>query len=116
VLGINPLLSYWWPLAESGMAVGHRLDIWFRPRWLTAWGVLGAPRLHYTIETGEVISKETAAEYALDTFDNEWHPIIKEGLAYWRGESTDPAFSDVRIRARRTSEFVLEVCRSASEL
>jgi hypothetical protein len=78
--------------------------------------VLGAPRLHYTIETGEVISKETAAEYALDTFDNEWHPIIKEGLAYWRGESTDPAFSDVRIRARRTSEFVLEVCRSASEL
>lgn len=110
------LSSYWRPLAESGMAVGHRFDIWARPRWLTAWGVLGAPRLHYTIETGEVVSKERAGEYALDTFGHQWHPIINEGLAYWRGEPADPVFGDVRIRARRTSEFILEVCRSASEL
>ena len=35
-----------------------------RPCYWTAWGVLGAPRLHCTIATGEVISKEAAGEYA----------------------------------------------------
>jgi hypothetical protein len=110
------LLSYWQPLAESGMALGHRIDIWLRPRWLTAWGVLGSPRLHHTIDTGEVISKERAGEYALDVFDRRWHPIINEGLNYWRGDPANPAFSDARIRALRTSEFVREVVRSAGEL
>jgi Nucleotidyltransferase domain len=110
------LFSYWQPLAESGMALGHRLDVWFRPRWLTAWGVLGSPRLHHTIATGDVISKEGAGEYALDAFDPQWHPIINEGLSYWRGDPANPTFRDARIRALRTSEFVLEVVRSAGEL
>ena len=34
--------------------------------------VLGSPRLHRTVVTGEVISKETAGEYALDVFGDRW--------------------------------------------
>jgi len=110
------LESYWRPLAERLLTVRRRSGMRFRPRWLTAWGVLGAPRLHYTIASGDVASKETAGEYALDTFGREWHPIIKEGLGYWRGEAANPTFRDIRTRARDTAEFILQTIRSAEDL
>ena len=110
------LSTYWRPLAEQLLTVRDRSGMRFRPRWFTAWGVLGAPRLHYTIATGEVASKEKAGEYALDTFGREWHPIIREGLGYWRGEAANPIFRDIRTRARSTAEFILETIRSANDL
>lgn len=85
-------------------------------RWTTAWGVLGAPRLHHTIATGAVISKEDAGAYALATFAQEWHPIISEGLAYWRDEPADPAFADRAHRLARTGAFVLHVVDAAHQL
>lgn len=36
--------------------------------------LLGPPRMHRTIATGEVISKEVAGEYALDIVASRWHP------------------------------------------
>lgn len=79
-------------------------------RWWTAWGVLGAPRLHHTILTGEVISKEAAGEWALAAYDPKWHPIVQEGLAYWRDEPPGDALPDP---ASRAADFVLEVVRRA---
>ncbi len=35
---------------------------------VAAWGVLGPPRLHRTIATGDVISRDDAGEYAPDVF------------------------------------------------
>ncbi len=103
------LYAYWKPFAERlaarGPGPGHR----FRSRWLTAWAVLGAPRLHHTIATGEVISKEAAGEYALSTFDQRWHPVIEEGLGYWREEPVRP----LDRRWHDTAAFVLEVVHSA---
>src|SRR4051812_40987559 len=59
-----------------------------RPAHLVALtGVLAPPRLHHTIMTGEVISKEAAAAYALDTFDARWRPLIRLALAYRLGET-----------------------------
>jgi hypothetical protein len=110
------LETYWRPLAQRLLASRRRSGMRFRPRWFTAWGVLGAPRLHYTIATGDIASKEAAGEYALDAFGREWHPIINECLAYWRGEPANPAYRDIRTRARATGEFILEVVRSADEL
>jgi hypothetical protein len=107
------LETYWRPLAEQLLTVRHVSGMRFRPRWFTAWGVLGPPRLHCTIATGDVISKEAAGEYALDVFDREWHPIIREGLGYWRGESSNPVFRDLHTRARRTGEFILQTICSA---
>jgi hypothetical protein len=110
------LESYWRPLAAWLLTARHAGGMRFRPRWFTAWGVLGPPRLHHTIATGDVISKEAAGEYALDVFGGEWHPIIREGLGYWRGRPGDPAFRDIRTRARRTAEFILHTIDSAEEL
>jgi hypothetical protein len=39
--------------------------------------VLGPPRLHHTIATGEVISKEAAGEYALDVFPFRGPAIVQ---------------------------------------
>ena len=90
---------------------------WFRlrPRWSTAWGVLGAPRLHHTITTGEVISKEAAGEHALDVFPPRWHPLIGEALAYWRKQPVRLKTSAAE-RGRLTTEFVLEVIAESHEL
>jgi hypothetical protein len=54
--------------------------------WAVGWGVLGIPRLHYTLATGEVTSKSAAGEYALATFADEWAPVITEALRLRRGE------------------------------
>lgn len=107
--------GYWRPWAEALHRSGPSLRYRFRERWVTAWGVLGAPRLHATISTGEVRSKEAAGEYALATFDERWHPIIREGLAYWRSEPrADPRFADRATRYADTAGFVLDVCRSVA--
>ena len=113
---LDNLESYWrrWATALARRAAVPRLHP--TPRWITAWGVLGAPRLHCTIATGEVISKESAGEYALEHFDARWHPIIREGLAYWRHQPADPAFRDRRTRAEETARFVLEVVEDAHRL
>ena len=112
---LDNLDRYWSPWASTLLTAPTRTAR-FRPRWTTAWGVLGAPRLHHTIATREVISKEAAGNYALEVFDRSWHPIIREGLAYWLGQPADPAFRAVRKRAQRTAEFVLEVVAAAHAL
>jgi hypothetical protein len=87
--------------------------------WSTAWGALGAPRLHCTIATGEVVSKEAAGEYALATFDAEWHPIVNEALAYWREQPSPDrraAFPDGAARNRAVGRFVEHVVTTAHAL
>ena len=102
------LPAYGRPLAERIAAGRVPWSYRYRPRWLTSWCVLGAPRLHATITTGEVVSKEAAGEYSLDAFDVRWHPVIREGLAYWREQPAVP----LADRWAETSGFVLEVVGS----
>jgi hypothetical protein len=78
--------------------------------------VLGPPRLHHTIATGQVVSKEDAGEHARRTFDGRWHPLIDEALAYRLGRPADPAFRDLRARAEATGAFALEVAEAAARL
>lgn len=54
-------------------------------RAMPMWGVLGISRQHYTVTTGEVVSKSTAGGWALETFDPRYRPIIEEALAFRRG-------------------------------
>jgi hypothetical protein len=78
--------------------------------------VLGPTRLHHTIATGEVISKEEAGEHARRAFDARWHPLIDEALAHRLGRPADPAFRDLRARAEATGAFALEVAEAAASL
>jgi hypothetical protein len=87
-----------------------------RSRWQAAWGALGAPRLHCTIATGEVITKEQAGDYALATFADEWHPIVHEALAYRQGDPGLGAVPTARARVEQAAAFVCEVVRCAHDL
>jgi Nucleotidyltransferase domain/Aminoglycoside adenylyltransferase, C-terminal domain len=111
---LGNLDGYWRPWASAVLrAPGRRFRM--RPRWSTSWGALGAPRLHCTIATGEVVSKEAAGEHALDLFAPRWHPLIAEGLAYLRQEP-DRLRLPPAERARLTAGFVLEVIAAAYAL
>jgi len=58
--------------------------------------------------TGDIISKEAAGEYASDAFSSEWHPLIREALAYLREELDQLRVSSDR-RAHLTAQFVVYV-------
>ena len=117
------LEAYWKPWAEAAIdgrsrngSGGIRLAL--TPRWLAAWGAMGPARLHHTIATGDVISKEAAAVYARDRFGPEHHAVIDEALSYWREEpSPDPsAFETRRELVRRTGELAMAVIEDAERL
>jgi hypothetical protein len=111
---LHNLESYWRPWA-SAVERSPQAKFRARPRYWTAWGVLGAPRLHHTIVTGEVVSKQAAGEYALDVFPRRWHQIIADALAYWRSQPDRLGLSPSQ-RGRLTSEFVFEVIDGARNL
>ena len=109
------LESYWRPWATAVLRrPGLRARL--QPGWTTAWGVLGAPRLHRTIATGEVVSKEAAGEYALGAFDRRWQPIVERALACRRRRPSDRERQNVASLVREAAAFVLEVVRSARAL
>jgi Aminoglycoside adenylyltransferase, C-terminal domain len=84
-------------------------------RRLAARGVLGAPRLHYTLTTGEIASKEAAARYTLDVFDPRWRSLIDDAIAYWRSEPP-PAQYRHHHRRRAAADFVDCVIDAADQL
>jgi Domain of unknown function (DUF4111) len=110
------LVSYWRPWAAAIAGSGTRA--WpvrlthLHARRLTAWGVLGTARMHATICSGTVISKEQAGEYALDVFDAGWHPVLHDALAYWRGLPPRPGRTS-RVLRTETAAFVTHVIDAA---
>ncbi len=77
------------------------------PRRFAAWGVLGVPRLHYTLSTGEIATKEAAARYSLEVFEPSWRPLIEDAMRWWRGEAAaDPYRGHPRRRLYAAVQFV----------
>ena len=110
---VDNLHTYWSDWVHAVRARG-----WWAAKALlrhgAAHGVLGAPRLHATLATGAIISKEQAGEYSRETFAPEWRTLIHEALAYWRGE---PATARYRFPMRRrhdAADFVAAVIADAS--
>ncbi len=105
------LETYWRPWADRA-AAGRPWHLRARPRWAAAWGVLGAPRLHYTLATGDIVSKEAAGRHAREAFDDRWHALIDAALAYReRRRIPGPPPS-----LRRVGAFVQEVVAAARRL
>lgn len=105
------LRSYWVPWAGR-MERRPGPQVRAASRWWSAWGVLGAPRLHHTITTGQVISKEDAGAYARDAFGPRWHPLIDDALAHRFGQPGPPQVRGTRARIEATGAFVLAVAAS----
>jgi hypothetical protein len=113
---LGNLTGYWrgWAARAQRQPVGIQRAL---PRRFAAGGVLGAPRLHYTLATGAIASKQAAAHYALETFDARWRPVIEEALAFWDGAPGPRAYrSHPARRLRDAGRFVDIVIDAASQL
>jgi hypothetical protein len=110
------LNGYWRRWAERTRIDGRPHQV-APARRLAAWGVLGASRLHYTIATGEIATKEAAAHHALEVFDLRWHPLINDAIRYWHSEPPAPQYRrSASHRRHDANEFVKCVIDAANSL
>jgi predicted nucleotidyltransferase len=103
------LLDYWRPWATAVRGWGLTGVMGRTAAWSLVWGTLGAPRLHRTIATGEIVSKPEAGRYGLDVFDARWHPLVHAALAHWEsGRSTFAPAGRARLEAADFVEMVVD--------
>ncbi|MGA8718778.1 MAG: aminoglycoside adenylyltransferase domain-containing protein [Solirubrobacteraceae bacterium] len=113
---LDNLNSYWRRWAQRARRSGLNRATMLGRRYTSA-GVLSAPRLHYTIATGKIATKEAGGAYALEVFDPRWRPLIKDALAWWLEDPSHRAYRG-RPAARRwdAAEFVSGVIDSGNRL
>lgn len=111
------LNSFWRRWVERARHPGVRERMLGR-RFASA-GALGVTRLHYTLATGEIASKEAAAAHALHVFDPRWRPLLEDALAWWRAEPPRPPYRGGAAQIRRrhdAAEFVASVINAGNAL
>ena len=70
------------------------------------WFVLGTSRLHHLLATDALTSKTGAGRYALEAFDERWHPIVGEAMTLRQlGEETGHYDDALDRRAQDTIGF-----------
>lgn len=110
---LDNLGSYWAPwVARQRKLVRGTMML---SDWAVGWGVLGVPRLHYTVATGEVASKAAAGDYALETFADRWRRIVTEALRLRTGEGEQLELYRRRplVRRREALDFMTHVIDDA---
>ena len=80
--------------------------------YMLAWEATGPGRLHATIATGEVISKEASADYTAGLFP-KYADLCAKAKAYRLG---DESVTCTTTEALRVIDLVEAVCNSAKEL
>jgi hypothetical protein len=90
---LGNLDSYWRPLQDRAARFGTRWNLAALTTYGAVWIVLGVTRLHYTLATGEIGSKENAGRYSLWTFPEEWHRVIQESLRLRQSDRASPDFA-----------------------
>lgn len=114
---VENLNSYWSGLLAQGRRPTARAAMLASERRLgeaIAWCIPGVVRLHYTIKTGDTTSKSGACHYALATFPERWHPIIREALALRSGDGGEGRRLTRAARWRDTLDFMQLVIEDAN--
>ncbi len=81
-----------------------------------AWTVTGVTRLHYTLATGNITSKQGACHYAMGTFATEWHRIVREALRLRLGNSGSLYHNNRFARRNDLRAYAAMVIESAHDL
>ena len=103
---LNNFDSYWRPLLDRACRSPDPWSLTVFTSYGAVWVVLGVCRLHYTLATGKIGSKEEAGCYGIRTFPERWHRALNEALRIRRADRARAdvisAFSeiiaDLRIR------------------
>ena len=85
--------SYWRDLLHRATRIYDPWSLISFTSYGTAWIVLGIPRLHYTLATGDICSKAQAGRYAIETFPQPWHRVLNEGLRIRRSDRARTGFA-----------------------
>ena len=88
------------------MAVAKGLPLWFNPlledpselskRGLQSFYVLSLCRIMYTLKYGEILSKSSAAEWAMENLDPRWKPLIERALVGRQNPDLDSDPEDIK--------------------
>lgn len=81
------LETYWRPLLARCARPLSRAGRASLSASQVVWNVLGGTRLHYTLATGDITSKDGAGVYALNAFPARRHKIVHECLRLRRAGS-----------------------------
>lgn len=103
--------TYWLAKLERAKQPLTKASFELLSDWGIAWTVLGLPRLHYTISTGDVVSKTEAGQYALRVFPEQYHQLINEALRI-RSQHKSASLYSSRLQRRRDAlnfaEFIIK--------
>ena len=84
--------------------------------WACEWCVTGVSRLHYTLATDAITSKEGAGIYALATFPDRWRRVIDEALRIRRAAGGRSLYRLPLSRRRDVRAFTAMVIADAHRL
>jgi len=82
----NNLDAYWQRMLEPGSWLTRRGGVAGLTAYACEWCVLGVSRLHYTLATGKITSKDGAGVHAQTAFAAQWQPVIAESLRIRRAD------------------------------
>ncbi len=106
---LGNLAGYWQRLADQGEKTLRGREPHAEANAETvAWSLLGCPRLHFTLATGDIASKSAAGSYAADIFPD--YAELIEAARTWRATGAG-AFTT--SDALRSVEFVRAVISDA---
>jgi hypothetical protein len=77
---LNNLDGYWRKLLVRAVSFPDPWSLTALTTYGAVWIVPGISRLHYTLASGELCSKEAAVRYAIRTFPEQWHRVLNESL------------------------------------
>jgi hypothetical protein len=87
---LNNLDDYWSRLLRRASSLRTAWGLAAMSPYVTVWVVLGMSRLHYTLATGDICSKEAAGRYALAAFPRRWDRVVNESLRIRRSDRATP--------------------------
>lgn len=108
---LDNLRSYWQPLAERiRQEVAGRAATEIADSDSVMWAVLGPPRLHYTLATGDVMSKTGGGRYAAQQFP-AWGKLAAQAVACRAGQPVEFVTTDALAAAAMVDAVVEDAWR-----
>jgi hypothetical protein len=102
----NNLDSYWRRLLAPDSWLTRRGGVAGLTAYACEWCVLGVSRLHYTLATGNITSKEGAGLHAQAAFATQWQPVIAESLRIRRADRRRSLYWSPFARRRDALAFL----------
>jgi hypothetical protein len=76
----NNLEDYWRPLVTAGTRPARPGGLFALTPYAVVWVVTGIGRMHYTITSGDICSKEAACRHLLAVLPEQRHRVVREAL------------------------------------